>query len=103
MLVTFSFTYAAFCILCNRRKGGVATPPTPPLRPPVYPESPQLTKWRLTEALYGILKLWIADNVLVVMKQDINERGLQNIKLNRNYTNMSELLYICHQILGEGV
>ena len=35
MLVTFSFTYAAFCVLCNRRKGGVATPPTPPLRPPV--------------------------------------------------------------------
>ena len=30
MLVTFSFTYAAFCVLCNRRKGGVATPPTPP-------------------------------------------------------------------------
>ena len=49
------------------------------------------------------LKLWIADNVLVVMKQDINERGLHNIKLNRNYTHMSELLYICHQILGEGV
>ena len=23
-------TYAAFCVLCNRRKGGVATPPTPP-------------------------------------------------------------------------
>ena len=37
MLVTFSFTYAAFCVLCNRRKGGVATPPNPPppLRPPV--------------------------------------------------------------------
>ena len=64
---------------------------------------PQLTKWRLTEALYGILKLWISDNVLVVVKQDINERGLQNMKLNRNYTCMSELLYICHQILGEGV
>ena len=39
---------------------------------------PQLTKWCLTVALYGILKLWIADNVLVVWKQDINERGLQN-------------------------
>ena len=33
--ITSFFTYAAFCVLCNRRKGGVATPPTPPLRPPV--------------------------------------------------------------------
>ena len=49
------------------------------------------------------VKLWIADNVLVVVKQDIKERGLQNIKLNKNYTRMSELLHICHQILGEGV
>ena len=45
----------------------------------------------------------VADNVLVVCKQDINERGLQNVQLNRNYTCMSKLLHIGHHILGKVV